>query len=221
MSAHRALAALLAVVAGAAAVLSFSALRDLALLCGFARSLAPLLPVVVDAGAAAGTLVWLGGGAAWRSARRLALTLLGVSIAANALSHGAEAWESGRAWWVVVVACVVSGLAPAVLGAVIHLAVRYWRAEAAPAVLPASPTEEDAGLPADTPENMPADIPAVPLHPVPSPTPGDEAGEPGDRVAELLEAKAGRRTLARELGITEHDARKLLGARKNGNGAAG
>lgn len=49
---------LLAVVAGAAAVLSFSALRDLALLCGFAPGLAWLLPIVVDAGAAAGCLSW-------------------------------------------------------------------------------------------------------------------------------------------------------------------
>src|SRR4051794_32532339 len=50
---------LLAVVAGAAAMLSFAALRDLAELCGFAPVLAWLLPVVVDAGAAAGSLVWL------------------------------------------------------------------------------------------------------------------------------------------------------------------
>src|SRR4051794_2153325 len=50
---------LLAIVAGAAAMLSFAALRDLAELCGFARVLAWLLPVVIDAGAAAGSLVWL------------------------------------------------------------------------------------------------------------------------------------------------------------------
>ena len=43
---------LLTVVAGAAAMLSFAALRDLALLCGFGLRLAWLLPVVVDAGAA-------------------------------------------------------------------------------------------------------------------------------------------------------------------------
>src|SRR3954447_26854818 len=71
---------LLAVVAAAAAVLSFSALRDLALLCGFVAELAWLLPVVVDAGAAAGSLVWLGGRThelARRFARALALNLLG------------------------------------------------------------------------------------------------------------------------------------------------
>lgn len=208
MTARRSLAALLAVVAAAAAVLSFAALRDLALLCGFSRGLAWLLPVVVDAGAAAGTLVWLGGRAAWVSARRLALTLLGVSIAANALSHGAEAWESGRPWWVVVVACVVSGLAPAVLGAVIHLAVRYWRGEQ----VVESPQ-------VTTPElvDSPAVSPAVALHLA---GPGEVGDEPGDgvdedRAAQLIAEGTGRRKLAREMGLSEHDARLLIDRVKN------
>lgn len=118
---------LLLVVATAAAVLSFAALRDLALLCGFAPSLAWLLPVVVDAGAAAGSLVWLGGAVtagARRFARSLALTLLGLSVAANALGHGLAAYRQEPAWWVVV---VVSAVAPAVLGAVVHLAVLVGR----------------------------------------------------------------------------------------------
>jgi len=217
VTARRALAALLAVVAAAAAVLSFAALRDLALLCGFSRGLAWLLPVVVDAGAAAGSLVWLGGRApsrARRFARALALVLLGSSVAANALSHGLAAYGMRPAWWVVV---LVSGVAPAVLGAVVHLAVLCGRAEPAPVALPVSPTEEDAGPPADTSDSSPA----VGLHSVPSPTPGDEAGEAvGDaaRVAELIEAGAGRRRLARELDITEHEARKRLDARRNGSG---
>ena len=115
---------LLTVVAGAAAMLSFAALRDLALLCGFAPVLAWLLPVVVDAGAAAGSLVWLGartrpsgrGG----SPARLALGLLGLSVAANALGHGLAAYVLLPPWWVVV---ILSGIAPAVLGAMVHLAV--------------------------------------------------------------------------------------------------
>lgn len=128
-----ALYVLLAVVAAAAAVLSFNALRDLAELCGI--SPAWLLPVVVDAGAAAGSLVWLGGHGGTRAAlfaRRLALALLGVSIVANALSHGAESWEAGRPLWVIVVVCVVSALPPAVLGAVIHLAVRCRQGSGSP-----------------------------------------------------------------------------------------
>jgi len=40
-------------------VLSFSALRDLGLACGFDPRLAWLVPIVVDAGAAAGSVSWL------------------------------------------------------------------------------------------------------------------------------------------------------------------
>ena len=118
---------LLTVVAGAAAMLSFAALRDLALLCGFTPALAWLLPVVVDAGAAAGSLVWLGartGELARRFARRLALGLLGLSVAANALGHGLAAFVLLPPWWVVV---ILSGIAPAVLGAMVHLAVLVGR----------------------------------------------------------------------------------------------
>lgn len=61
----------------------------------------------------------------------------------------------------------------------------------------------------------PAESPALP--PV-----GDDAtpaGEPvGDRASELVAAGVGRRTLSRELGITEHEARQLLASR-NGNGS--
>src|SRR3954451_9391612 len=80
--ARNALYILLGLVAVAAAVLSFAALRDLALLCGFSPRLAWLLPVVVDAGAAAGSIVWLGGSVAHSArtfARALALSLLALS----------------------------------------------------------------------------------------------------------------------------------------------
>lgn len=143
---------LLLVVAGAAAVLSFSALRDLALVSGFAPVLAWLLPVVVDAGAAAGSLVWLGGWsgeAARRFARCLALALLGLSVAANALGHGLAAFALAPAWWVVV---IVSAVAPAVLGAVVHLAVLVGRPD------PEPPTE---GEPLRLGEDEVADVRAA------------------------------------------------------------
>ncbi|MBW0114045.1 DUF2637 domain-containing protein [Pseudonocardia abyssalis] len=165
---------LLAVVAGAAAVLSFAALRDLALVCGFSPQLAWLLPVVVDAGAAAGSLVWLGGrtGRSARTfARSLALALLTLSVAANALGHGLAAFALAPAWWVVV---IVSAVAPAVLGAVVHLAVLVGRVDDM-----------------DVPE------------------PNDSA-RPAERVGDLIAAGAGRRRLARELGISEYEARQLL-----------
>lgn len=192
MNARPVLFGLLGVVAAAAAVLSFAALRDLARVCGFAPSLAWLLPVVVDAGAAAGSLVWLGGTAtdpARRFARALALSLLGLSVAANALGHGLAAFALAPAWWVVV---IVSAIAPAVLGAVVHLAVLVGR----PTPTPKPPASTAAG---DQAPELP-------------PTAGDTGD---DRARELIAAGAGRRRLAKELDITEYEARQLLeGARR-------
>lgn len=199
MSARAVLYVLLLVVATAAAVLSFAALRDLALVCGFTPRLAWLLPVVVDAGAAAGSLVWLGGWAAdtaLRFARTLALGLLTLSVAANALGHGLAAFELAPAWWVVV---IVSAVAPAVLGAVVHLAVLVGRPHilGAPAAAGADKAEETQALFEEGPSQRwePAVV---------------AGGSTGNRAAELIAAGAGRRRLARELDITEHEARRLL-----------
>jgi len=102
-------------VAGAAAVLSFAALRDLAALCGFGPALAPLLPVTVDAGAAVASLVWLG---RWTPgpARRFTPwagvdVARRVGVAGNALGHGLVAY-SARPHWLVVVAVSAVQLKP-------------------------------------------------------------------------------------------------------------
>jgi len=196
MSGRLVLFALLLVVAGAAAVLSFAALRDLALLCGFSRDLAWLLPVVVDAGAAAGSLVWLGGRAAvsaQRFARALALGLLTLSVAANALGHGLAAYRLSPPWWVVV---AVSAIAPAVLGAVVHLAVLVGR----PLPPPEMAEIDDWGaelLDEHGLSRLWADAPPA-------------TSEERERAAALIAAGVGRRRLARELGMSEYEARQLL-----------
>lgn len=191
---------LLLVVAAAAAVLSFAALRDLARLCGFSAALAWLLPVVVDAGAAAGSLVWLGGRAApaaQRFARVLALGLLTLSVGANALGHGLAAYRLAPPWWVVV---AVSAIAPAVLGAVVHLAVLVSRPH--PSAQVAADLDEDTELEDGFLDEHGwsrfwADAPAA-----------DSNGI--DRAALLIAAGVGRRRLARELGMSEYEARQLL-----------
>lgn len=198
MRARATLYGLLLIVAAAAAVLSFAALRDLALLCGFTPALAWLLPVVVDAGAAAGSLVWLGGTvteSARRFARALALALLGLSVAANALGHGLEAFRLAPAWWVVV---IVSAVAPAVLGAVVHLAVLVGRTETdeagddEPITYGLTREAYDAGLLDEHGTSRRWDDAAL------------------DQAAELIAAGAGRRRLSRELDISEYEARRLL-----------
>lgn len=230
MTARTVLYGLLLVVAGAAAVLSFAALRDLALVCGFAPWLAWLLPVVVDAGAAAGSLVWLGGWSAEsarRFARALALALLGLSVAANALGHGLAAFDLDPEWWVVV---IVSAVAPAVLGAVVHLAVLVGRPHEIEPDAPALRVHDD---PADV---GPADAElldehglsrlweSAPLVQHGGEHRGEHDGDPGpgqdgerDRVAALIAEGAGRRRLSRELEISEYEARRLLDRTRHTN----
>lgn len=182
--------ALLAVVALAAAVLSFSALRDLAMLCGFHERLAWLLPVVVDAGAATGCLIWLGTGSAARAlrfARALTWVLLASSVAGNAVVHYLAAYSLHPAWWLVV---LVSAVAPTVLGSVTHLAVLVSREVPLP----------DAAGHDEAPDFIPADIPAAPVAPSDDLLTRARALGPG----------AGRRTVARTLGVSDYKARTLL-----------
>jgi hypothetical protein len=179
---------LLATVASAAAVLSFAALRDLAVLCGFAPRLAWLLPLVIDAGAAAGCLVWLGSGAGLGStkvsfARALTVVLLVTSVTGNAVTHYLTAYHLAAPWWLVV---AVSAVAPTVLGAVVHLAVKVGQARTT------------------APQRVPNKSDEVP------------EGDGPDPLAELIAAGAGRRRIATELGVSEHQARQLLAERTNG-----
>jgi hypothetical protein len=228
---------LLVVVAGAAAVLSFDALRSLGLLCGFAPALAWLLPVVVDAGAAAGCLVWLGTRSsaeedrdatrsssaaeeveervARRFARALTVVLLASSVAGNAVVHGLAAYRLAAPWWLVV---AVSATAPAVLGAVVHLAVLVAQGHSGPAEsgvegLDEAPRHEET--PADWWTDAPVSVgPTSGLDPV---TEGPVGPTDPDPVTELIEQGAGRRRLAKELGVSEHEARRLLAERTNGS----
>ena len=215
MTTRHALYVLLVVVSIAAAVLSFAALRDLALLCGFSTWLAWLLPVVVDAGAAGGSLVWLGrhGDArAQRFAKWLALVLLASSVAANAVSHGLEAYGMQPAWWVVV---VVSGVAPAVLGATVHLAVLVGRSEASPPAATAvagsvAGSAESVFVPlaAVTAATRSAQVTTIATMPTAD---GGEGGETWEaKRARLLAEGAGRKRLAKELGVSEYEARRWV-----------
>ncbi|MEV1295752.1 DUF2637 domain-containing protein [Pseudonocardia sp. NPDC049635] len=132
MKLEYALYGLMAAVAAAAAVLSFTTLHDLAAVSGFAPwagwtspGTAWLLPVTIDAGAAAGSLVWLSRtGRARVFGRGLALALLGLSVVGNGLGHHLVVEQARPGWWIVV---LVSAVPPAVLGAVVHLAMLCGR----------------------------------------------------------------------------------------------
>ncbi len=125
----------LALVGAAAAVLSFSALQDLAERCGITSvvlgvRLSWLLPVTVDVFAAVTTRVWLRRAAppeAVRFARWSAWSAIGASLVGNAW-HGFLAAEvSSPPWWSVVLLAAVPAAA---LGALVHLAVVLGRRDA-------------------------------------------------------------------------------------------
>lgn len=193
----------LGVVAAAAAVLSFSALADLAVMCGVPRLLAPLLPVAIDAGAAVACTVWLANRAneaATRYAAWMTWALLATTVAGNALHSGLVAADLRPVWWVAV---VVGAVAPAVLGSVVHLTVLAARTDLS------GGRQIAVEAPVETPRDDRVGEIATPDRP---------AGEPADdRAAELIAAGAGRRRLARELAIPEHAARVLLAERRNGH----
>lgn len=155
-------------VAGAAAVTSFQGLRGLASRAGTPPEIAFLLPVAVDAAAAVATLVWLTAEdlAVRAEARRLAWTAIVLSVIGNGADHAlAVLGYIPPVYVVVVTAALVGGVAPAIFGATVHLAVHAGRRTAPPPapkrvvtltlrqqVGETPPPDQEAGVPNGTPE---------------------------------------------------------------------
>lgn len=120
----------MAAVAGAAAVTSFDGLRALAERCGTPYAISFLLPVAVDAAAAVATLVWLTSTipAVITEARRLAWTAIVLSVLGNAAEHAFSVLQIvPPPVYTVALAALVGAVAPAIFGAVVHLAVAASR----------------------------------------------------------------------------------------------
>lgn len=208
----------LAVVLAAAAVLSFAALRDLAIAVRINAQLAFLLPVAVDAGAAVSCAVWLSP-TGRRDARRFACwltwALLTLTVAANAAATGWHALEVTPPWWAAV---IVGAIPPAVVGGVVHLLVLVGRADV-PAhtepVVEDKPTEELPPLEDNGLSLWWRDAPKATPLPAPEPVrkPSRPAAPPPDvdldRARELVADGAGRVRLQNELGLSEYQAREL------------
>lgn len=217
-------------VALAAAALSYQSLMTLAALAGYGR-LAILYPLVVDCGAAASCAAWLH----TRGRQPLAMTwcLLAVSVVLNGTTHYLTSTHTAPSWLLVV---AVAAVPPTVLGLCVHLAVgmggpgRFGPMTGGPGHMPEGaegpqstqpalsesaqlsggvrrPDQQQDGLRALAGSTTTADV-------------TDGATEISDPVAELLAQGAGRRKLAAELNITEHQARQLIAAAKNGDGHA-
>lgn len=198
----------LALVLIAAAVLSFDALRGLAVAVRIPGYLAPLLPVAVDAGAAVSCAAWLGRGSnpdAARFACRMTWALLLVTVAGNAGQLGMHAHGVTPPWWVAV---AVGAVPPAIVGACVHLAVLAGRSGADPGaahehhlgLLEAKTSVTDQG----------ADNTSVQPEPETTPTNGNGAHDPLGRVRAIVAAGGGRGTVAAELDVTPAQARTLI-----------
>lgn len=195
-------------VLAAAAVLSFDALRHLALAVGIGPGLAWLLPLCVDAGAAVSCAVWLGRRAhldAARVAGRMTLALLAVTVGGNAAQLGMAAHHITPPWWVAV---AVGAIPPAVVGATVHLVVLLVRGPA-PVQQPAEPAQ-NAAMDAAVGDSPPPETATAPAHepaPVPAgpPTPAatSSAGETADE--RRRRAQRDRATRNRRHKAGQHD----------------
>lgn len=195
---------LLTIVGAAAAVLSFDGLRGLAELCGFG-GLSWLLPVVIDLGAVAGTVAWLGGDRTQvtRLGRNQALILLGVSVGFNVLFHALDAYGLGPSWWLV---SSVAAVSPAVLAAVGHLTYTLVTAGTV------SDLDQRPGVSESTPEplNAPAEgkvqveLTTEPM----GPPAGDEPWPFAAAVAWAAREGAGSKRIQSHTGLSEYKAKQ-------------
>ena len=208
----------LAVALAAAAVLSFDALRALAVAVAIPGHLAWLLPIAVDAGAAVSCATWLGGRTtpdAARFAGRMTWCLIAVTVIGNAGQLGMHAHGVVPPWWVAV---LVGSIPPAVVGATVHLVVLLVRrpvVEVAATAPPTSPAvdaqwEEEAVELESTPSELEERVESSP--PAPPPEVEDELETVEARAARLIADGAGRKRLVDELEISEWKARQLLAA---------
>jgi hypothetical protein len=214
----------LVVVLAAAAVLSFAALRDLAIAVRVHEQLAFLLPIAVDAGAAVSCTVWLSP-AVQQDARRFAcwLTwlLLGATVIGNAAQQGMHAHGITPPWQVAV---LVGAISPAIVGGVVHLLVLVNRSTAGPK-LEDEPVEElsqldDRGLSrfwetAPATEVVERPVSKPPRKSLPA-APVDIDPELEKRARELIANGSGRVVLQQELRISEYRAKQLVKTLTNG-----
>src|SRR5690606_34876655 len=135
-------------------------------------------------------------------ARKLAWACIAASVLGNAGQHGMEAYGVVPPWYVVV---AVSAVPPAMLGAVVHLGHLIGRGRV-------EESGEDTVEPEPHVEEQGVEEPVV-AEPQPEEKPEPQRRRSAavevdeQRLAELIAAGAGRRTIAKELGISVHKAR--------------
>lgn len=109
-------------VAAAAAILSFSSLRDLAVQTEYLSRIAWLFPISLDAAAGVAMVVWMRSPdmRVAKHARNLTWASIVLSVVCNGVQHGLAAAGLPMFWQVAV---GVSTIPPVMFGAVVHLVV--------------------------------------------------------------------------------------------------
>lgn len=208
----------MALVAVAAFALSFQSLMELGALAGYGR-LAFLYPVVVDLGTVSSCTAWLATRS--REAFWMTWTLLGISVVQNGTVHWLIATGQRPEWWLVT---LVATVPPLVLGLTVHLGVGLASSEK---IGPAGHIDLSEGSNgnfendqdrADTSSGQEEGVIGAPTMGLCPPVAAlSHNVDQSDPVAQLIESGVGRRKLAEALNITEHRARKLVEAARNGH----
>jgi hypothetical protein len=195
----------MAVVALAAAMLSYQSLMHLGELAGYG-SLSALYPVVVDAGAAASCATWLH----TRGRQPLVMTwgLLAISVVLNGTTHYLESTHTAPSWLLVV---AVAAVPPTVLGLCVHLAVGMGGTH----LVRPGHAFAGGGRGAGSTTSRYESTSETDVNSCDSTT--EVNSRETDPIDELIEQGAGRVRIARELGVSEHQARLLIAERKNGH----
>lgn len=180
----------MALVALAAAALSYQSLARLGELCGYG-GLSWLYPLVVDAGAAASCATWLHA----RSRQALGMTwaLLAASVVLNGTVHYLDSTGTAPSWLLVV---AVAAVPPLVLGLCVHLAVGMGR-----------PDVRSADSGSDLVEPEPSDLGATETSPERT---DDELLAAVEAIADRDGKRPSRNTITRELSIGASRASRLL-----------
>jgi hypothetical protein len=153
-------------------------------------------------------LVGIGCAGAIRYARALALAAAAVTIGANVLQHGLAAYHQTPPWWLVA---ALAAIPPTALVAVAHQVALLTRTHPTTTPVPDAHSSDPGGQTTTPPASAAAaPAPALPLG-------EDELAKRARQLVATSEQPVGRRRLARELEISEHQARVLL---SQVNGAA-
>lgn len=199
---------MLAIVAAAVAILSFVTLRDLAKMCGVKDYLAWLLPIGIDAGGIAASLIWADRQAP-PGVRKFGATItIGaviLSVIGNAAQHVLATSHKGAPLWLVI---TVAAVPPLILGCVAHLVITGGQTPAPPA----DPHDSAVSL---TEADLDTVFAAANEWVALAKNASDHQRNAIAQAFVKTFGKVGRPTLVDQFGFTDYEAKQFLAAAKD------